>query len=604
MLSWSVRGEGSMVSEPSGFQRPPAWQKLSEPSPAQVPDVPIESPRGKRRRRRAKRADGLGTQAAGPDFRWPRVAAGPAREIPGVPPPTRATLQQPAQATPLDDAAPTVAQTRQRLATSRRSPGGPRGYREQDAREFERARRAAIRSVALLFGLLALLVILGVVGRALVSSTRPVRPVPTATRSVPSSSLGTQWTTSATSLRPDLAKAELMGGVDGTFDERRVIDAGSVWGVLTGDADDSSVWVHGLDPSSGRELWKHALDDGLCAKRLLGKSLLCASAIEHDPATGLGTRWHLALLDPASGAERRSTDWTGWLALLHVDGARVLLVEQRQPAPHAVLTVLDETLQQRAQFDLRDQSQHDGMFSDNRIYHRTLPIPAGPALDRPRIRTVADGLTALWVGQTTAFVDLDKPSLVGVPRCSRLVDDGKRLWCNQGSLAAALSYALKPLYETDLGTRLAFPDRDPRAGDVADPVFLRSDGAAVRVDLTTGRTAGPLVDTRNGSAFGLVTSPHVAYADGLTLVWDSSTLFAVRARTGELLWQSAMPASIDDVYAWDGRLLLTGYQLRVLDPATGTVVRTYRQSSGLYTHAVGQVLVGAGPDEVARLVNP
>ncbi len=343
----------------------------------------------------------------------------------------------------------------------------------------------------------------------------------------------------------------------------------------------------------------------MCAKRRSGRTRCCASAIEHDPGHRVwARRWHLALLDPATGAERHSADWTGWLTLLHVDGARVLLVEQRQPAPHAVLTVLDDTLQQRAQFDLRDQSQHDGMFSNNRIHLRTLPIPAGPALDRPRIRSVADGLTALWVGQAAAFVDLDRATLVGVPRCSRLVDDGKRLWCNQGNLAAALSYALKPLYETDLGTRLAFPDRDPRAGDVTDPVFLRSDGAAVRVDLTTGRTAGPLVNTRNGSAFGMVTSPQVAYSDGLTLVWDSSTLFAVRARTGELLWQSANPGSIDDVYAWDGRLLLTGYQLRVLDPATGTVVRTYRQSSGLYTHVVGEVLVGGGPDQVARLMNP
>ncbi len=580
------------MSEPSGFERPQAWKKLDDPAPAPTPAAPPETGGRSRRRRRGKRPAGFGTRAAGPDFHWPSAPAGPAPKAPGAASPTR--MKNLTQLRPVVDP-PTRLPVRTRVR---------RDQRGRDAgAQLDRARRRLAWSLGLLAVFFVGLIVLGMVSRASVSGTRP-RPVPTTGTSTPSSQLGARWTLPAPSLRPDLAKAELVGDVDGTFDDHRVIDAGQAWVVLTGDANDNAVWVHGLDPGSGRELWKHALDNGLCAADLVGTAVLCASAIEQDPATGLGTRWHLALLDPATGDERNGVDWTGWLTLLHVDGDRVLLVEQRQPAPHAVLTVLNGSLQQRAQLDLREQSQHEGLFSDNRIFSRKLPIPDGPALDRPRVRQVADGLTALWAGRTTVFVDLAKAALVSMPRCSRLVDDGERLWCNQGNLAAALSYSLTPLYETDLGTRLAFPDRDPRAGDVTDPVFLRTDGGAVRVDLTTGRTVGPLVNSRNGSAFGMVTAPRTAFVDGITLVSDSSQLFAVKARTGELLWQQQNPAHFDAAYAWDGRLLLTGYQLRVVDPDSGTVVRSYRQTLGLYTRPVAEALVGVGPDELARLVDP
>lgn len=450
--------------------------------------------------------------------------------------------------------------------------------------------------------LFAVLSLVGIVMRA-VTPDRP-RPVPTTQRTTPAPTLPVKWTVTATQLRPDLTKPELLSSTDGLFDDSRAIDAGTAWLVLTGDANDTGVWVHGLDPSTGRELWKRDLPDGLCAAGLVGKAVLCASAIEHDDATGLGTSWHLARLDPATGRELSGTDWTGWLTLVHADRDRVLLVEQRQPAPHAVLTVLNADLEQRAQFDLRAEPQHAGLFSDNRIVNRKLPIPDGPALDRPRIRKVADGLTALWVGQSTAFVDLAKGTLIGVPRCSRLVDDGTRLWCNQGAVAAALGYSLKPLFETDLNTRLAFPNRDPRAGDVTDPVFLQQTGLAVRVNPSTGRTIGPLVNTRNGSAFGTTTSPQTAYLRGVTLVWDSSTLFAVKARTGELLWQLKDPGTVGDPWNWKGRILLAHRNLRILDPASGRVVSAYRQGRGLYTEVLGDALIAVGPDELALLVDP
>ncbi len=429
-------------------------------------------------------------------------------------------------------------------------------------------------------------------------------PSPSRTTEPTLPELSSVWSVEPAQLRPDLSKAEFLSPVDGSFDANRVVAVGTTWAVLTADAEDRRVALHGLDAATGRARWRTDLPNGVCAAVPVKSRLVCAASTATDPATGLGTRWRISLLDPATGRETRGTDFTGWLTLIHADGDRVMLVEQRQPAPHAVLTGLDADLRQRWRLDLRDQLQHGGLFSNNRIFYRKLPIPDGPALDRPRIRKVADGLTALWAGQTTAFVDLRTGTLVGMPRCSRLVDDGKRLWCNDGPRAVAYSYTLRALYGTELNTRLAFPDRDPRAGDVTDPVFMRSDGQAVRVDLTTGATIGPLAQTRNGSAFGMITSPKAAFVAGRTLLWDSSTLFAVDARTGKLHWQQPKPRWLDEVWTWRGKLLITGSGVTLLDPTDGRQLSAYRQWHGIYTAPVGDTLVGIGPDEVARLTDP
>lgn len=461
----------------------------------------------------------------------------------------------------------------------------------------------ALSIVPIMVGLIVLVVVIALVWQVVGGGSGRTRPGPTITRST-QASLGAVWKTEPEQLRPDMIQPEFIGDADGTFDDHRVIDAGATWVVLTGTRNDTDIWVHGLDAATGQERWRHPLDSGLCAADLLDGRLLCASAVDHDEATGLGTRWHLALLDVASGKELRGTDWTGWLTFLHVRDNRVLLAEQRLPAPHAVLTGLDAELKQTWQLDLINRPQHVGLFSDNRIYNRKLPIPEGPAFDRPRIRHVGKGLTAVWIGQTTVFVDLAKGVLVGMPRCSRLVDDGKRLWCNQGDLATSYSYTMTELVHTELNTRLAFPGRDPRAGDVTPPVFLREDGRAMRVDPDTGKTVGQLVNTRNGSAFGLVTSPRTSFVNDLTLVWDSSVVFAVRAETGDEVWQQPATGLFDDPYEWRGRILVASSTLLLLDPATGETVKSYRQSLGFDTVPLGDVLVGAGPDVVARLVDP
>lgn len=124
-----------------------------------------------------------------------------------------------------------------------------------------------------------------------------------------------------------------------------------------------------------------------------------------------------------------------------------MFLEQRQPAPHAVVSGWEADLRPAWSLDLAGEPGHDGLFSENRIIARGFPPTTGPALDRPRIRTVAGGLTALWIGRT----------------------DGARLWCNTGDRATALTYGLAPTHRTEPGVRLAFPERDPRGGDITVP---------------------------------------------------------------------------------------------------------------------------------------
>ena len=97
---------------------------------------------------------------------------------------------------------------------------------------------------------------------------------------------------------------------------------------------------------------------------------------------------------------------------------------------------------------------------------------------RAALQSLAIGPLALWAGGRTAFVDAASGRLVMMPHCSRLVDDGKRLWCNEVDGATAYSYAGRRLVRVH-GPRLAFPDDDGTGQDRNRPVFLDDDGAAV-----------------------------------------------------------------------------------------------------------------------------
>ena len=78
----------------------------------------------------------------------------------------------------------------------------------------------------------------------------------------------------------------------------------------------------------------------------------------------------------------------------------------------------------------------------------------------------------------------------------------------------------------------------------------------------------------------------------------------MRAETGDEVWQQPTTVFFDVPYEWRGRILVASSTLLLLDPATGETVKSYRQSLGFDTVPLGDVLVGAGPDVVARLVDP
>ena len=96
-----------------------------------------------------------------------------------------------------------------------------------------------------------------------------------------------------------------------------------------------------------------------------------------------------------------------------------------------------------------------------------------------------------------------------------------------------------------------------------------------------------------------------ATADRVSVAWDvPGEVHHFDARTGKPHWQRSKPRWVDEVWAWRGKLLVTGSGVTVLDRADGRELSAYRQWRGLYTMPVGDTLVGIGPDEVARLTDP
>lgn len=455
-------------------------------------------------------------------------------------------------------------------------------------------------ALGLLAGALGLLLIVP----NLLPTTSGPRPTAARSYSPPPEPLGTAWVTKAGQVRTDLPGAEFVGGLDGSMDGGYVADLTTAWLALTGTEDDRRVAVHALDPATGSQLWTRPLEQGLCATETLPDGAVCAEALRVDPATGMGTRWRLMVLDARTGTVTRSTELDGWFTLLHVHRGRIVLVEQRQPAPHAVVRFLDERLAGSRTLDLSAQPQHVRLFSDDRIIYRHFPIPDGPALDRPRFRQVADGLLALWSGAGTALLDPARGALVALLHCSRLVDDGERLWCNAGDQAVAYDYRGRRLHETALGVRLAFPVRDPQAGDVTDPVFIDSQGVARLGDLATGKTVGTLAPTSNGSVWGMTIEPRATFTKGRTLISDHKRTFAVDVRSGRELWRSDEFETNGQALTRGDDLLVLDSEIRRVDAGTGRVLGSYSQRVGLYTGVLGNVLVGSGPEEIGRLVDP
>ena len=347
-------------------------------------------------------------------------------------------------------------------------------------------------------------------------------PAPSAP-AVPERPVTIPWQLEPGDLRPELSGAEFVGPVDGDFSGPYVaaVDpaAAEVWVALTGDDQEDKIVVHGVDPTSGRVWWNRPMDGALCAAEPDARGLVCAEALDRDPATGLGRKWRLHLLDPRSGETRRSVDVAGWFYALHRSGDTLIILEQREPAPHAVLHGYDlATLRPRWELDLRKQPGHDAMFSENRIIARKDPDRDGVVMDRPRFRDVGyadpkaeqtgnEGLVALWAGQRTAFVEPRSGKLIMMPHCSRMVDDGRRLWCNETNGSASYSYQGKLLRRIK-GPRLAFPSDDGVGVDRNRPVFIDDDGAPIAVNRDTGKIGGPYSVPGSGSVWGLKTMPE------------------------------------------------------------------------------------------------
>lgn len=479
-------------------------------------------------------------------------------------------------------------------------------------------RKAAIVVGGLIVVVVVVLRVIGAVtsdrdpGSEVDPGSGPTRPSPAA---VPERPMKVSWKLQPTTLRPDLPGAQFIGAIDGDFSGPRVAgeklpDDGDLWLVLTGDKDERRMILHAVDPDTGQVRWQRPMEGGLCATGSGEAGIVCASTLERDQKSGAGRRWLLQTLDPKTGAVERSVERNGWFSALHRSGDTVVALEQREPAPHAVLRGFDaQTLKQRWIDDLSDEPGHDEMFSTNKVINRKLP-DREQVLDRPRFRDVgpdaekgtdggsdqATGLVALWAGTRTAFVQPDSGKLVMMPHCSRLVDDGKRLWCNEVAGAASYSYRGKLLHRVK-GPRLAFPGDDGVGRDRNRPVFIDEGGAPTQVDLESGKVGGAYAAPGAGSAWGMKTTPETESVGRYTFLIGEAGAMLVDPKKDKIIWNNEDITISDTPILRGHEVLLGNNRWDVLDVRTGEPRATVK-SEGLYMVAIGDRIAGVGPDEI------
>lgn len=426
-----------------------------------------------------------------------------------------------------------------------------------------------------------------------------------------------RWSVQVKVLRPDLDAPQLVLSPDGSADDVAIPQAKGVWMVMTGQTGiaatprvpDAKVRVHGLDAATGRELWQREMPFGLCATQLLDDKLACASSLARDDRTGLPTRWRLHLLDPATGKTLAQRDVDAWLAMLTVRQDRLVLVEQRQPAPHLAVSGYSSALAPVWRADLAKQALHLGFFSHNRfVYRPDLSPPDGLALQKVRFRQV-DSMLTLWSTGPTAFLNLADGKVLGVPRCSRMYDDGQRIWCNERQRAVAWSRDLaKVVARTEGGVRLAHPTLDLRHGGRSVPIFVNPSGQVVQVDATTGRTGAVIADTAGRETFAGPLEPSTTQAGGTVLIDDSDGIIGLDAAGQRARWAAPDYLSARVLSHGDKVLVQDRGRLDVLDPATGRVTARLGQLKGQAVVAVGSLaddtFASIGMDEVARLQMP
>lgn len=444
-------------------------------------------------------------------------------------------------------------------------------------------------------GLLALLTVVAQVTGGAERQRERVTSAPPAPRPGTASNV---WTLDPSRLSPDVSGAEFLGSLDGSFQQSYVTEVGGLWLTTTGDASAASTALHAVDPATGQVRWQRDLDGVLCATEAPKAGLLCASVVRRDPATGLGTRWQLHRLDLGTGQDRATREVDGWFTAVHWSGTAFVGLEQRQPSPHAVVRGFAITdLRDLWSADLAREPGQDEMFSENRVIRRPEPKRPGPALDRPRLRDVGDGLVAVWAGQRTAFVDPADGRLVMMPHCSRLVDDGTRLWCNEVDGVTAYSYAGRQLVRVR-GPRLAFPDDDGVGVDRNRPVFLDDDGAAVSVDVRSGKVGQSWTPPGRGSAFGTTTMPSVETTGNRTFLVGEAGTMLLDPRQDRVVWRNP-EIKVGDVPIVRGdKVLIGSSRLTQVDLTTGVAEAEVR-TDALYTVAVGDRVAGVGPESIS-----
>lgn len=408
----------------------------------------------------------------------------------------------------------------------------------------------------------------------------------------------TVWSLTPGDLRTDLPGAQFVSSIDGDFESGYVTGVAGLWLTLTGNEADASTVLHAIDPATGTQRWQRALDGVLCTTEAPASGVLCASVLDRDPATGLGTRWRLHQLDPATGEDLRTRDVDAWVSAVHWTGTSFVLLEQRQPSPHAVLRAFaGDDLRPLWDTDLRSEPRHDELFSENRIVRREEPERPGLALDRPRLRDVGDGLVAVWAGQSTAFLDASDGRLVMFPHCSRLVDDRKRLWCNETDGASAYSYAGAKLFRIK-GPRLAFPNDDGVGIDRTRPVFIDDRGAGVSVNTSKGTVGRAYTPPGSGSAFGEVTMPSASTVGDHTFLVGKAGTMLLDPDADDVAWTNPDITLTDLPILLGDRVLLGTSRLDAVELTTGRATGRVRIDA-TYVVQVGKRLAATGPDRLA-----
>ena len=460
------------------------------------------------------------------------------------------------------------------------------------------------RLVVILAVSLALVLIAGAGSDMVPRTQRTLVPAPTSRVTTPTSAVrvevGTDWRVLAETLRPELDEPLFQfstGGGDRA--DRNVIDGGSTWVVLTGTRQGADIVVHGVDARTGRERWRRPLSNALCAALPLGSSVVCTWAL---PRAGRqqGTRWRVSVIDPDTGTDRRTRDLTGPFTLIDLVAGRIVLVEQRRPAPRAVITALAGDLRTDWSTDLSTSAGQAELFTQLEESPRGRLLGDGVDLT-PAVKVVGNGRLIAVTSQTrTALFDARTGQVAGLPRCSRLVDDGDRLWCDDRNRVVAYSYGLNRLWGTAVGIHLA--EHCTRGEQPTFPVFLAKDGTALSINPRTGRTTGTLAQSRTvGSQ-----TPTSCQVGSTVVITDANGAFGIDAPRQKLIWQNrTWHREVTDpvgLIPRGDRWLVTASDLFWIDPATGAA-SDVRDNLGS-TQAVGPALAGFVQTELVKVREP